>query len=301
MTATSRTLFPALALAALLAGGCSRVPPDEAVARGQAALAEGRWREAADLLDDAVDAFPENPALFYNLGMARLNAGDFRAARSAFSESIKFAAGDDRRRAVQGLAEAWRRAGDLRRAADVYNEAIEAGDRSACLLAGLAGIELEGGEIQGAHSHLSQAAAEDPNDPTFLFNSGWLFSTDEKLDVPLAARRLTAFIVRGDNAALYPAQADAARKRLAGLAAKRPADLQDRIDAALERCLNPGNMSPADVRKVAEAAYKMDPSNPFALETLASIAAAQGDKASAAAFRASGRLLFPDEPAFRDQ
>lgn len=301
MTVPSRTfLLPAFALAVLLAGGCSRVPPDEAVARGQAALAEGRWREAADLLEDAVDANAENPVLFYNLGMARLNAGDFRAARSAFAESAKFAAGDDRRRAVQGLAEAWRRAGDLESAADVYTKAIDGGDRSACLLAGLAGIELEGGEIQAAHSHLSQAAADDPNDPTYLFNSGWLYSTDEKLDVPLAAKRLVAFLTQGDNATLYPAQADAARKRLAGLAAKRPAALQERIDAVLERCLNPGSMSQNDVLRLAKAAYELDQSNPFALENLANVAAAQGRTAVAAALRARGRLLFPGEPAFRE-
>lgn len=304
MTPPSRTILPALALAALLAGGCSRVPPDEAVARGQAALAEGRWREAADLLDDAVDAHAEDPVFFYNLGMARLNAGDFRAARSAFSESAKFAAGNERLNAVQGLAEAWRRAGDLQRAAEVYNEAIQAGDRSACLLAGLAGIELECGELQAAQIHISQAAAADPKDPTYLFNSGWLFSTDEKLDVPVAARRLVDFLTQGDNAANYPAQADLARKRLAGLAARRPPALQERIDAVLERCHNPGRMSPGDVLKLAQAAYELDPSNPFALETLANVAASQGGRdaaANAAALRDRGRLLFPDEPAFREQ
>ena len=42
------------------------------------------------------------------------------------------------------------------------------------------------------------------------------------------------------------------------------------------------------------------PSNPFALETLANVAASQGRAAVAAALRARGRLLFPGEPAFRE-
>ena len=300
MNRRSPYALSALALAALLAAGCSRVPPEEAVARGQAALAEGRYKEAASLLDDAAYANPENPVVFYNLGMAHLHAGNFRAARAAFSESAKFAAGEDHRRAVQGLAEAWRRAGDARQAAEVYTEAIEGGDRSACLLAGLAGIELERGELQAAHRHLSEAAADDPNDPTYLFNSGWLFSTDEKLDVSIASKRLVDFLAIGDSAALYPAQAEAARRRLAALSAKRPAALQERIDRLLERCANPNGMAPPDVLRTAVAAYALDQSNAFALETCMNLYAKQGRRDKAAALRSRGRLLFPDDPAFRE-
>lgn len=300
MKRPAHSLFPAFALAVLAAGGCSRVPPEEAVARGQAALAEGRWKEAASLLDAAADAHPENSVVFYNLGMARLNAGDFRRARAAFAESAKFAAGDVRRRAVQGLAEAWRRAGDLQRAYDVYDEAIGAGDRSACLLAGQAGIELERGELNAAQLHLSQAATDDPHDPTYLFNSGWLFSTDERLDVTLASERLVAFILAGDNAKLYPAQAEAARRRLATLADKRPAALQEKIDALLERCLDPAAARSAAAFKAAVAAYQLDQSNAFALETAVDLARRQGRRDLAAALAARGRLLFPGEPAFRE-
>lgn len=292
-------LFPAFA-ALLLAGGCSRVPPDEAVARGQAALAEGRYREAASLLDDAAYGFPENPVVFYNLGMARLCAGDFRRARAAFSESVRFAAGDDRRRAVQGLAEAWRRDGEPDRAIETYTEAIDAGDRSACLLAGLAGIELERGEIQAAHRHVSEAEAADPRDPTYLFNSGWLFSTDEKLDVERASNQLATFIVSGDNAALYPVQADAARRRLAELSAKRPADLQARIDALLEPCFEPDAAARPGLLDNARRAYQLDKSNAVALETWLDVARRQGRTREAAKIAELGRLLFPGEPAFRE-
>lgn len=301
MTRRPPHALSALALAALLAAGCSRVPPEEAVARGQAALAEGRYKEAASLLDDAVYANPENPVVFYNLGMARLLAGDFRAARAAFSESAKFASGEDRRRAVQGLAEAWRRTGDARQAAEVYTEAIEAGDRSACLLAGLAGIELERGELQAAHRHLSEAAADDPSDPTYLFNSGWLFSTDEKLDPTVASKRLVDFVANGENAARYPAQAEAARRRLAALADKRPAALQAKIDALLEKCENPPpGTRPIDALRFAKDAYELDQSNAFALEVFMDLAAAQRNRRVADALRARGRLLFPDDPAFRE-
>ncbi|MBQ9726890.1 MAG: tetratricopeptide repeat protein [Kiritimatiellae bacterium] len=289
-----------LLLAALAAAGCSRVPPEEALARGQAALAAGRWDEAAALLDAAADAHPENPVVFYNLGMARLCAGKWRGARAAFAESAKFAAGDDRRRAVQGLAEAWRRGGDADKALEVYTEAIDGGDRSACLLAGLAGIELERGELQAAHRHLSEAAADDPDDPTYLFNSGWLFSTDEKLDVTVAAERLVSFVTSGDNAALYPAQADAARRRLAELSAKRPAALQEKIDTLLERSLDPSVSRTAAAFKAAVAAYQLDQSNSFALETVIDLARRQGRRDVAAALATRGRLLFPDEPAFRE-
>lgn len=291
----------ALALAALLSAGCSRVPPEEAVARGQAALAAGRYKEAAKLLDDAAYAYPENPVVTYNLGMARLLAGDFRAARAAFAESAKFAAGDERRAAVQGLAEAWRRAGNAKQAAEVYTEAIEGGDRSACLLAGLAGIELECGEIEAAHSHLSQAAADDRNDPSYLFNSGWLYSTDKKLDIKLASRHLALFIASGDNAVRYPAQAEIARKRLAALADKRSPELQEKIDRLLAECEDPPpGMRPVDILRRAREAYELDQSNAFALETFMRLAAGQRNRGVADALRARGRLLFPDDPAFRE-
>ena len=290
----------ALAAAVLLAAGCSRVPPEEAIARGQAALAAGRHAEAAALLADAADAHPENPVVFYNLGMARLLAGDFRRARAAFSESAKFAAGDDRRRAVQGLAEAWRRAGDTAKAAEVYTEAVDGGDRSACLLAGLAGIELERGEIQAAHRHLAEAAADDPNDPTYLFNAGWLFSADEKLDVTIASEKLVSFIVTGNNAALYPAQAAAARRRRAELADKRPAALQEKIDTLLEKSVASSAARSAAAFKAAVAAYQLDQSNAFALETVIGLARRQGRRDVADALASRGRLLFPDEPAFRE-
>ena len=292
--------FPTLFAAALLAAGCSRIPPEEAVARGQAALAAGRYAEAAPLLAAAARANPENPLAFFNLGMARLLSGDCRGARSAFSETLVFASGDLRRAAVQGLAESWRRAGDAEKAIEVYTKAIDDGDRSACLLAGLAGIELETGEVQAAHSHLSQAAAADPKDPTYLFNSGWLFSTDEKLDVTRAAERLVEFLASGSNAALYPAQAAAARRRIAELAAKRPPALQERIDAQLVRSYETERSNPEASFKATVAAYQLDQSNEDALRRLVELSRAAGDSRRVAALCARGRLLFPDEPAFRE-
>ena len=295
-----KSVFATLSLAALLAAGCSRVPPEEALARGQAALAAGRYAEAAPLLAVVARANPENPVAFYNLGMARLLSGDNRGARSAFSESLVFAAGDDRRRAVQGLAEAWRRGGDAEKAVEVYTKAIDDGDRSACLLAGLAGIELDCGEIHAAHSHLTQAAADDPKDATYLFNSGWLYSTDAKLDVTRAAERLVDFLATGTNAALYPAQAAAARSRIAGLSARRPAALQARIDANLVRSYEAERTDPEASFKATVAAYQLDQSNEDALKRLVELSKAAGDAQRVAALSARGRLLFPDEPAFRE-
>lgn len=295
-----KSAFLPLSLAALLVAGCSRVPPEVALARGQAALKAGRYAEAAPLLAVAARANPENPVAFYNLGMARLLSGDNRGARAAFSEALVFAAGDDRRRAVQGLAEAWRRGGDTEKAVEVYTKAIDDGDRSACLLAGLAGIELQSGELYAAHSHLSQAAAGDPKDPTYLFNSGWLYSTDEKLDVTLAAERLVEFLSSGDNAALYPEQAAAARRILAGLPARRPAPLQERIDAELVRSYELERTNREACFRATIAAYRLDQSNEDALKRLVELSKTDGDADRVAKLCARGRLLFPDEPAFRE-
>ena len=295
-----KSALATLSLAALLAAGCSRVPPEEALVRGQAALAAGRYAEAAPLLAVVARANPENPVAFYNLGMSRLLSGDNRGARSAFSESLVFAAGDVRRSSVQGLAEAWRRAGDAEKAIEVYTKAIDDGDRSACLLAGLAGIELECREINAAHTHLMQAAADDRRDPTYLFNAGWLFSEDAKLDVTAAAQFLAEFLATGTNAALYPAQAAAARNRLATLAARRPATLQERIDANLVRSYELEARDPGAALKATAAAYALDQSNADAFKRLLDLSAAAGNETASAKLRERGRLVFPDDPAFRE-
>ncbi len=61
-------LLSALA-AALVAAGCSRVPPN-AASEGQKALRAGDYERAIELLRAAGRAHPKEAAVFYNLGTA---------------------------------------------------------------------------------------------------------------------------------------------------------------------------------------------------------------------------------------
>ncbi len=84
----SPTLAAAVLLLFGLTGFADSDSPYDAVARGNALYAEERYEEAATLYAAARTKLPNEPLVAFNIGVARLQAGDPKAAEAALSAAF---------------------------------------------------------------------------------------------------------------------------------------------------------------------------------------------------------------------
>ena len=274
-------LLSALA-AALVAAGCSRVPPN-AASEGQKALRAGDYERAIELLRAAGRAHPKEAAVFYNLGTANFRANHNRAAP------------------LVARAETRRRRGDLDGAVNDYQAALGKANRVAGLVAGLAACEMDRGNSGTALALLEEALTTDPGDPVALYNagvlraSGRLSGRSASEEHTAAARLLQAFLVSPRARAFEPQRADAIR-RLGELSARRPPELQEKIDRLLMEAARA--QSPAFAYDKARQAYDLDRSNSAALSRMERFARKKGDLRLAANIAECGRFIFPGDKRF---
>jgi tetratricopeptide (TPR) repeat protein len=85
----------------------------------KALLAEskGRWQDAVELYQEAIQLRPENPVLYFNLGNNFYALGRLEKSRDSFHSALKF---DD------SYAEAWNNLGNVYLELEQWKEAIEA-------------------------------------------------------------------------------------------------------------------------------------------------------------------------------
>lgn len=286
-------------LAAAAAAGCSRVPPQEAVAAGRAALERGDWEGAEEPLRAAARAFPSSWEAFYNLGFARMKAGRAAEAVSALSKAAKLAAGTDETRPLEALAEAQRLAGDSDAAYFTLKAVEEKVYRKPWLLASLAAVELDRGNPGAAKSYLADALEIDDGEPVALFNRAVLCSRPgPDFDQPAAARDFVAFVFSSRSGQFPEARAEAVR-RLAALDASRPETLVEKLDALLLAAHDPRLTLRERLVKAADA-VRADWSNPAALAWYVSLLKQQGESGLAALNAERGRVLFPGDPRFAE-
>ena len=292
-------LLSALA-AALVAAGCSRVPPN-AASDGQKALRAGDYERAAVLLRAAAKAHPQETAVFYNLGTAYFLAGHNRPAEEAFDRAVELSRDTDDWAPLVARAETRRRRGDLDGAVNDYQAALGKANRVASLVAGLAACEMDRGNAGTAFALLEEALATDPGDPVALYNAGVLHASG-RLSGRSAAEEHTAaasllqrFLVSKRGRALEPQRTDAIR-RLGELADRRPPELQERIDRLLMEAARA--QSPAFAYDKARQAYDLDRSNSAALARMGRFARLKGDARTAANIAECGRFLFPGDKRF---
>ena len=291
-------LTGAIALFAVLFAGCSKISPEEAVSKGQQALANGRYEEAATYLKTASKAYPENAAVFYNLGMANLLANHNRAAESAFQRAIELEKDPENTAAYQGLGEARRKRGNFEGASAAYRVAIQRSFRKPDLLAGLAACEMGAGIIGSACNYLNEALELDPNNPVALYNDAILHSrpASEYFDQTRAAKHFWEFLgstVANEN----PEQREIAIRKLAELNKNRSPELQDQIDNFV--MISYDNPPRIRAQRLAEA-IKMDYSNYELWEIfISALEAAKLTPEAIESVRRKCAIRFPGNPAFQ--
>lgn len=296
-------LFAALLIAA---AGCSRTPPGVSVAEGRIALTEGRYEDAIPHLRAAARAFRDSPAAWYNLGMANLMAGHNRAAEKALRRAVDLSEGTDDTDALSALGEARRRRHHSDLAAAAYRVALEKAFRKPRILAGLAACELDQGNVGAAERLLAEALQSGAKDPVVLFNSGVLHARPDSIssDPSSQTKAANCFVgfLRLSPPGQWPEKREEAVRRLAELNAKRPAEIQERVDELLFRAAA-ADRAGQTVRacELASDALNLDPSNPDCLARQVSFLRKRGragDLDKARANEALGHVLFPSDVRF---
>lgn len=300
---------PAALLASLFivaAAGCSKTPPGVSVAEGRIALSEGRYEEAIPHLRAAAKAFSDSPAAWYNLGMANLMAGHNRAAEKALRRAVSLAEGTDDTDALSALGEARRRRGHPDLAAAAYRVALEKAFRKPRILAGLAACELDQGNVGAAERLLAEALQSGAKDPVVLFNAAVLHARPDSIasdpsSQTKAANCLVGFL-RLAPSDRWPEKHDEAVRRLAELNARRPVEIQERVDELLFRAAAADRAGQtARACELASEALNLDPSNPDSLARQISFLRKRGragDFDKARANEALGHVLFPSDVRF---
>lgn len=276
----------AILLSVGLLAGCSRIPPEQAIAVGQKALAEGDYETAVLNLRAAARANPQNEVAFYNLGMAQMLAGQLKAAESSFVKAADLGRSGEGTDALVGLAEARRRQGKFDLAAAAYEQAFSKADRKPRLLAGSAAIEMDRGNYGAAKLKLDEALAADPMDPVVQFNYAVLCSRkdSEFFDLTASARSFAAFATQLCKPEFADMQGEAVR-RLHSLASLRPPEIEATVDNL---------MVGGKIANVKEA-FRLDQSNPDILARLIKLLRKNGENGTADKLAEHFRVLFPDD------
>lgn len=294
-----RTVLTAGLLALAFLTGCSRVPPEEAVSRGQQALLDGDYELAIDLLETAAKAYPDNAVVYYNLGMANLLGKHNRAAENAFLKSSTLEKRPEETSALQGLAEARRRRGNFEGASAAYRAAIQKSYRKPDLLAGLAACEMGYGMTGTASGYLNEALAIDPKNPVAVFNDAILHSrrASEYFNQTRAAKQFFVFLglpAADEN----PEQRETALRGLSELNKNRSVELQEEIDEMVMRAYS-GN-TPALRLKLLGEALDLDRSNAELWERfIANLGYAGYPQSRIDEARRNCARRFPDDPRFQ--
>ena len=136
---------------------------DEAVAR----LNRGEDTEAVALLNLLKSREPENPAVFYNLGMALSDAGKLEEAERYLRQALELL--PDLVGARVALGVALQRQGKIDEAREVLNAAVEQAPDDPYAHRNLGAVLLRSGDYEEAEHHLRRATELAPEDQQAWF------------------------------------------------------------------------------------------------------------------------------------
>ena len=139
-------------------------------ARGNAAMAAGEARVAADCYSTALDASPDHPGLLYNLGNALRACGDITGAEAALRRSLTLL--PDQSAAHNNLGNLLRGAGRPAEAVEAYRHALYLNPMDGLVRGNLGTALMDLHRPQEAAVWLAQAVTAAPADAQARVNLG---------------------------------------------------------------------------------------------------------------------------------
>ncbi len=247
------------------ANGCNRETSPEAISRGQAALSNGNYTEAATHLKRAAKLNSNNEVVHFNLGMAYLLSAEYKSAVKAFEKAEKLNT-DGGTSALEGLAEAYRQMGEYDKAQNAIRRAYNKVNRKAHLVAAYAACEMEQGYYASAEKLLSEALTSDPKDPVALFNMAVFNNKPYSNEPQIAAKYYVNFLIVA-NKTDYAKERARAVEAIREINDRRSYEVQEAIDKLMVEAAS--IKDPGRAAMLISEAYGIDRSNPHTLWSLA--------------------------------
>ena len=149
-------------------------------------IADGRIRDANDVVSAALAKHPDSAALHEMQGLLLLRVGRDGEARGRFEKSLELDAKNSRARA--GLAALSLRAGDIPRAIELFDEAAKANPNDTAPAYAAAQLVLRSGDPTAARQRLEAIVKRDPGHAGARNDLAWLLAQqpDPDLDRALA-------------------------------------------------------------------------------------------------------------------
>ncbi|MDX1522445.1 MAG: tetratricopeptide repeat protein, partial [Anaerolineae bacterium] len=164
-------------------------------ARAEPAIADRRYGEAVEILEQAVVLYPEQTTLLLKIGQIYLIQHRWRLAEDAFNRAI--AGGGASAAASAGLAEAWLNQGELIKARQMWQQAAALDPDLPGVFTGLGRTHLRLFEFEAAQAAFLEQQTHTPD-----FEADWYLATlTAPSDIKLGLSYLQSIPTPGDNGA----------------------------------------------------------------------------------------------------
>jgi len=172
----------------------------EALNHARQCLSTGRAAEAAGVYQQLLQAAPQAPDLWHEMGIAQLQAGYPQAACQCLERAVQLAPSNAA--FLANLGAAYQTSKLPLQAVEVFQRAIQAGGESPQLLSNFALSLKDAGQVEKALTAFQRAISLQPAHATAHFNRANLLLDEGRLDEAIAGYRRALDLNPGDAGAL---------------------------------------------------------------------------------------------------
>ncbi len=224
-------------LAACLLAGCVTVQQ-----RGDRAYKSGKYNQALDRYEEAMDRGVRDPQMYYHAAKAAVHVGDFSLAERYYSQSLRYGGGDE---VARSLAEFYIATSNYAKAVRVLQQLLETTNDPQDVYNNLGAALMYAGVPLDAESYLLVAQQMKPDDPVPYVNLGVLY--DKHMHQPRLALGFYKCFVRMSKAGSQQRKVAA---RVKALEAQEGKVLPPRFDVPCGKAYQPPSAPSADeIRK----------------------------------------------------
>ena len=148
-------------------------------------LRQGRPRQAIAMLEDAIEEYPNDSALYAILGISYQGIGEYEQSLVALQEALNLRPDDSR--TLYAIAQTYFLQEDYAQAIENMSASIDANPEFLGAKTSLVGIYLVQENFTQARAQVQQWLDEQPTSPAYTVLAGWIAFAEENLD---EARRL---------------------------------------------------------------------------------------------------------------